>query len=211
MLNSGLSQRALEEIAGLNHAFLGLMTGCHHGGPGTWLGLESETIRRLCLLDAEALDRLGRLPFALFSLHLNDRPAWDTLLERGVADVSDPAGWPDDGSRRQQFLMMALAAMRDMAATDRFSTSRLFGLPGELATAISRTDIVWLPIMAAAIKPWLRARHADRRDWWDAIITDADLDRPGVAQRHFGVQLSLQGALGLKQARLPRGRLCRSR
>lgn len=211
MLSTGVSQRALEEVAGLNHAFFTLLKACDGEEMAAWLGLQPATIRHLYSLDGQSVQRLSRLPFALFSLRLHDLPVWESVVECGVSEASGPGGWPDDASGRQQFLVMALGALRDMARTEPLSTSLLFGIPRDLARAIAKTEIAWLPVIADAIKPWLRARHADRWEWWEAIVSNAALSRTGVAQLHFGVHLSLQRALSLQNARLPRGRLCRSR
>ena len=211
MLKTGVSQQAFEEVAGLNQAFFSLLRTCCRDDTGAWPGLQPATLNRLCLLDGESVQRLSRLPFALFSLRLHDLPVWESVTECGVSEASGPGEWPDDGSRRHQFLVIALGTLRDMARTEPLSTSLLFGIPRDFASAISRTELAGLPVIADAIPPWRRARHAARWEWWEAIVTDAALCRPGVAQRHVGVHLSLQRALSLQNARLPRGRLCRNR
>lgn len=206
----GISDRALRELAGVNGAFIALTA---MGGPGTGgrgqFGLPGDTVERLRLMDLEARRRLADKPYALFNLRFHDLAAWDALLDEGVRDGAGVVSWPDGGTRVHQFLVMVLGAMREVAGHEPFSASVLFGMPPVLAAALSRADIGTLPVLAEAVRPWLKARCAARADWWSEMIVAACGEGRPFPDPHRGIHASLMRALDLGRARLPEGRLCR--
>jgi hypothetical protein len=206
----GISGRAMRELASVNCAFVGVATmGEIKNCSQLRFGLEEETVGRLRLLDEAARRRLGYRPFSLFTLRFQDVPAWDAVLERRVRDGDPVFAWPDNGSRLHQFLLMALAAFRELAEREPLSASVLFGAPPALVTQMTRVDISALPGIAKTVKPWLSARCATERDWWRWMILKSCVETDECPDRHRGVHASLMRALNLDKARLRGGRLCR--
>lgn len=204
----GISERAMGELAGVNSAFVGLAAMSEQEDTGG-IGLSRTIVRRLSLLDDASRRRLGFHPFSLFTLNFQDVPGWSALLEQRVRDGEEVLYWPDDGSRLYQFLVMALAAVRELAEREPLSASVLFGIPSPLVPKLGETDIGALPAVATAIKPWLRARCSNREDWWDRMILASCSDEADRADRYRGVHASLMRALNLEEPRAKGGRLYR--
>lgn len=210
MQRFGVSGKAMRELAGVNHAFIALLMLGHAGDSGpARFGLDACTIRRVRLLDDHSRARIGSGPFSLFSLRFHDIAGWRAVLGRGVREDAGTVPWPAEGGRVQQFLVMALAAIRAVAGREPVSASVLFGVPAVLAADLARTEIRALPMLAEAISPWLRARCASMTDWWEALILSACAEPADGPETHRGVHSSLVSALSLRQARLPDGRLYR--
>lgn len=207
MLKTKISSRALNEVAGMNRAFLSLVTSVT--GACARFGLGDDIVLRLHLLESDPMRRLTAVPFSLFSLGLHDAAAWDSILDRRVRDATGLTCWAQDGSSEQQFLIIALSGIREIAGRDPQWASLLFGADPELANALAGVEIARLPALADSARPWLRARLAADRAWWDALILSACRGGPSGGDRDLGIHRSLQRALNLQQARLPRGRICR--
>lgn len=207
MFKKKVSARALNEVAGMNRAFLSLAT----SGPRacTRFGLEDDIVLRLHLLESDPMRRLAAVPFSLFSLALHDAAAWDSVLDRRVRDESAPTCWARDGSSEQQFMIIALGGIRDIAGRDPQWASLLFGADPTLANSLAGVEIARLPALADSARPWLRARLAADREWWDALILSACRGGLSGGDRELGIHRTLQRALNLREARLPRGRICR--
>jgi hypothetical protein len=199
MQRSGVSARAMCELAGVNQAFLALLMISH--------ARDADTGR--FGLDDECLARIGEGPFPLFSLRFHDVAAWSAILDRGVREDAGAPPWPATGGRQQQFMVMALAAIRAVAGREPVSASVLFGVPAVLAVELGRTEIRALPMLAEAVSPWLRAKCASMTDWWNELIVSARGTTGDGFQHHRGVHTSLVSALNLRRARLPGGRLYR--
>ncbi len=210
MQRIGVSGKAITDLEGVNRAFLELMTTGAPVLPDTGcFGLAADTIYRVRMLDDRCRRRVGHGQFPLFSVRFHDIAAWSAVLERGVRDEVGALTWPADGGRVQQFLVMALAAIRGVAAREPVSASVLFGVPALLVADLSRIEIRALPGIAKAVTPWLRARCAAKTGWWERMIVSACQEGEGGVDNHRGVHSSLLGALSLGEARLPEGRLYR--
>ena len=202
--------REIDEIAGLNRAFLSLASGSPESGAR--YGLEADIVTRLHLLEPEHCRRLATQPFSLFSMRLHEVAAWEPLLQDRVRDiVSETPCWSSEGSSEQQFLLVALGVIRDMAGRDPHCASLLFGLEGRLAVSLPNVEISRLPAIADAARPWLRALLATDTAWWDSMIVSACQGNTSPGGRDLGIHRTLQRALNLRDARLPGGRLCRRR
>lgn len=208
MTIQGISDRAMRELAGVNAAFISVVSLGDGERRGSF-GLADETVSRLRLLDDDSRQRLAFRPYALFTLNFRNAVGWSELLEERVHDVDAAQYWPDDASRVHQFLAMTLAAVRELAEREPLSASVLFGIPPTLVDGLRCLDIGRLPAVATKVKPWLRARCATRPDWWGRMIM-ASCAKGVDSPCHFrGVHASLMRALGLEHARLRGGRLCR--
>lgn len=202
--------RAIDEVAGLNRAFLNLASSSPEAGARC--GLAAEIVARLHLLEPEHCKRLATQPFSLFSLRLHEAEAWEPLLQNRVRDAAGEAPcWSSEGSSEQQFLLVALGIVRDMAGRDPHCASLLFGLEAGLADSLPKVEITRLPAIAETVRPWLRALLADDTVWWDSMIVSACRGGTSGNGRDLGIHRTLQRALNLRDARLPRGRLCRRR
>lgn len=212
MQRMGVSDKAFRELAGVNQAFVDLLTMEHAGEEDAErFGLGADIVRRIRLLDERCLGRIAGRPFPLFSLRFDDLAGWTAMLARGVREDAATLSWPVEGGRVQQFLVMAIAAIRAVAAREPVSASVLFGVPASLSADLARTEIRALPALAEAVSPWLQARYASMTDWWGGLILSA-CGAPGdAAATHRGVHSSLVGALNLRRARVPEGRLYRRR
>lgn len=208
MTIQGISDRAMRELAGVNAAFISVVT-MDDGQVSGNFGLPDEIVSRLRLLDEDSRRRLAYRPFALFALNFRDSARWKQLVEQRVHDGDAAQYWPDDASRVHQFLAVTLAAVRELAEREPLSASVLFGIPPALVAGLRDLDIGRLPAVATKIQPWLRARCATRRDWWSRMIVTSCAEGMECPCRHRGLHTSLMGALGLEQARLKGGRLCR--
>ncbi|MGD2031556.1 MAG: hypothetical protein PVI25_00940 [Gammaproteobacteria bacterium] len=208
MTMQGISERAMRELAGVNAAFISVVTmddAERRGG----FGLADEIISRLRLLDDESRRRMAYRPFALFTLNFRDSAGWKQLVEQRVHDGDAAQYWPDDASRVHQFLAVTLAAVRELAEREPPSASVLFGIPPVLVDGLRDLDIGRLPAVATKIKPWLKARCATRHDWWSRMIVTSCAQGVECPCRHRGLHTSLMRALGLDQVRVKGGRLCR--
>ena len=81
MTMQGISERAMRELAGVNAAFISVVTmddAERRGG----FGLADEIISRLRLLDDESRRRMAYRPFALFTLNFRDSAGWKQLVEQ---------------------------------------------------------------------------------------------------------------------------------
>jgi hypothetical protein len=212
MQRTGVSDRAFRELAGVNQAFLDLLTMENAGEEGAvQFGLGAGIVHRIRLLDERCLERIARRPFPLFSLRFDDRNSWAAVLARGVRDDAAGLSWPVDGGRVQQFLVMAIAAIRAVAAREPVSASVLFGVPASLSADLARTEIRALPAVAEAVSPWLQAKCATMSDWWSGMILFACGASTDTSATHRGIHSSLVSALNLRRARVPEGRLYRRR
>ena len=93
MTMQGISERAMRELAGVNAAFISVVTmddAERRGG----FGLADEIISRLRLLDDESRRRMAYRPFALFTLNFRDSAGWKQLVEQRVdrIDARGPVG-----------------------------------------------------------------------------------------------------------------------
>lgn len=212
MQRMGVSDKAFRELAGVNQAFIDLVTIENAGEKDAdRFGLGAGIVRRIRLLDAHCLERIARRPFPLFSLRFDDLASWTAVLARGVREDAAGLSWPVEGGRVQQFLVMAIAAIRAVAAREPVSASVLFGVPASLSADLARTEIRALPGVAEAVSPWLRAKCANMNDWWAGLILTACGASVDASATHRGIHSSLVSALKLRRARLPEGRLYRRR
>ena len=210
MFEREISSRAIDEVSGLNRAFLNLASSSPESGAR--YGLGAELVARLHLLEPEHCRRLATQPFSLFNIRLHEAAVWEPLLQDRVRDAnSETPCWPGEGSSEHQFLLVALGVIRDMARRNPHRASVLFGLEARLAVSLPNVEISRLPAIAAAARPWLRAVLAADTAWWDSMIVSACRGSAGPAGRDLGIHRTLQRALNLRDARLPHGRLCRRR
>ena len=207
MYDRQISSRALNEAAGMNRAFLSLAVAGRDAA--IRFGISGDIARRINLLEDEALLRLAAMPFSLFCIRLHDKEAWESVLDRRVRDAAIAPRWPAEGSSVQQFLIMTLGGIRDIACRDPHWATLLFGVNPALARVVPEIEIARLPALADAARPLLRARMAGHEDWWGALITAACQGAPHRGAREFGIHRTVQQALNLRHARMPRGRLCR--
>jgi hypothetical protein len=201
------SSRALMEVAGTNRAFLSLVT----AGPDAAIrfGVGIDIAMRINALEERPLSGLAGMPFSLFSLRLHDLAAWQSVLDGRVRDTAATPNWSREGSLEHQFLIIALSGVRDIAGTDPGWASALYGIHPMLAPIISRIEISQLPTLADSARSWLRARMAGHDDWWGSLIVTACRGESHRGARELGIHKTIQTALNLRGAQLPRGRLCR--
>ena len=209
MYDRTISSWALEEVAGLNTAFLSLVT----AGPDAAIrfGIGMDIAMRISLLENDRLLRLAGMPFSLFSIRLHDVTTWEAVLDCRVCDAATAPCWSQEGSSEQQFLIVALGGIRDIARRDIHWASVLFGAHPELARGIAGIEIARLPALADSARSWLRARLAGHYVWWDTLIVSASQGASHRGARELGIHKTMQRALNLGDARLPRGRICRRR
>jgi hypothetical protein len=207
MYDRELSSRALNEVAGTNRAFLSLVT----AGPDAAIrfGVGVDIAMRISALEDEPLSGLAGMPFSLFSLRLHDLAAWQSVLDRRVRDAAATPHWSREGSLEHQFLIIALSGIRDIAGRDPCWASALYGVHPKLAQIISEIEISQLPALADSARSWLRARLAGDDDWWGSLIVTACRGESHRGARELGIHRTMQRALNLRDAHLPRGRICR--
>lgn len=212
MQRTGVSDKAFRELAGVNQAFMDLLT--MEQDPDEDIdrfGLGAGIVRRIRLLDEPCLERIARRPFPLFSLRFHDLNGWSAVLARGVREDAAALSWPLEGGRVQQFLVMAITSIRVVASREPVSASVLFGVPACLSADLARTEIRALPVLAEAVSPWLQAKCASMSEWWAGLIVSACGAAVDTSATHRGVHSSLISALNLRRARVPEGRLYRRR
>lgn len=211
MEHFGIDDRTRDEIRGTNRIFLSLIRR-QAAATGCCFGLGAAPARTIASLDDENLARLSRCPFALFSLGFEEKNAWVALLERQVAEPG-VATWRNADQETNQFLLVALGAVRGVSGRDPFLARLLFGIPENLCRPLSKLDLAALPLLAPGLKSRLRARLTACPGFWRDLLTGiyAGVDAPpeGGAIRQLGLQLTLQRALELRGRRAADPRLCR--
>lgn len=211
MEHFGIDDRTREEIRGTNRIFLSLIrrraaeTGC-------CFGLGPAPARTIASLDEENLAGLSRCPFALFSLGFEQKDAWAALLARQVAEPG-VAPWQTADQETNQFLLVALGAVRGVSGRDPFLARLLFGIPENLCRPLSGLDLASLPLLAPGLKSRLRARLSACPGFWRDLLTGicpgSEAPPGSDSIRQLGLQLTLQQALGLRGRRAADPRLCR--
>lgn len=211
MEHFGIDDRTRREITGTNRIFLSLIR-TQAADATSFFGLESAATREIGTLDDADLTRLSCCPFALFSLGFEQKDVWMTLLERQVAEPG-VTSWRKADQETNQFLLVALGAVRGASGRDPFLARLLYGIPEDLCRPLSRLDLAALPILAAGLKSRLRARLTGCPGFWQdlltGICTNPDVPPEAGPIRQLGLQLTLQRALGLRGRRAADPRLCR--
>ncbi len=211
----GIDETTREEISGTNRVFLSLIR--RHGiesGATTGFGLGAAATATIASLTRHELAQLSRCPFALFSLGFEQEEDWVALLGRRVAEPG-VARWRDADQETNQFLVIALAALRGVAGRDPFLARLLYGIPGMLCRPLAGLDLAALPILVPSLKDRLRARLTACPGFWRDLLTGIymgqDAPAGSGATRQLGLQLTLQRGLGLRGLRAAHPRLCRER
>ena len=209
----GIDERTRDEISGTNRVFLSLIR--RHGmesGATAGFGLGSAATATIVSLSLHELEQLSRCPFALFSIGFEQQEYWVALLGRRVAEPG-VARWHDADQETNQFLVIALAALRGVAGRDPFLARLLYGIPGMLCRPLASLDLAALPILVPSLKDRLRARLNTCPGFWRDLLTGvylgADASAGSGAIRQLGLQLTLQRGLGLRGRRAAHPRLCR--
>jgi len=209
----GLSQRALNDLMSLNLVFLGLIrTRSPDRGPtASDFGLERPLVKAVARLTHGELVTAAACPFALCSFGLHARADWERLLARQVSEPAAADRWPGEAGRRRQFVAVALAMIRDLAASEAHAAALFFGMPPALRALFAATDLATLPQLAESVVGSLRARLAGHPQFWPELIAAASSDSVGRqrAIRDLGLHLTLQRALGLDGETRTGGALCR--
>ncbi len=209
----GIDERTRDEISGTNRVFLSLIR--RHGmesGATAGFGLGAAATATIVSLSLHELEQLSRCPFALFSIGFEQQEDWVALLGRRVAEPG-VARWHDADQETNQFLVIALAALRGVAGRDPFLARLLYGIPGMLCRPLASLDLAALPILVPSLKDRLRARLNTCPGFWRDLLTGvylgADASAVSGAIRQLGLQLTLQRGLGLRGRRAAHPRLCR--
>lgn len=205
----GLSQRAMSDLMSLNLVFLDLIRA---RAAAAVFGLPRPLPVEIARLGNAELVVVADCPFALCSFGLHALEDWQGLLARQVSEPAAAGRWPGEAGRRRQFTAMALAMIRDLAATEPHAAALFFGMPPALGKLFAATDLATLPHFALQAEGSLRARLADHPRFWPELVAAS---RSGSscrqrAVRDLGLQLTLQRTLGLDGGKPRAGALCRS-
>jgi hypothetical protein len=175
-------------------------------------GLEPGCGAMMRRLDTEATSQVARCPFALFSLDLQNRVAWCSLLERRVGEP-DLAPWSGADTDLTQFILTVLAAIRYLSCREPCAASMLYGMAPDLGRRLASVDLALLPALASDARSRLSVALADAPAFWrDLLLFAQERSRRGAHAVHtLGLQLTMQRALGLGHCQAASRRLIRSR
>lgn len=202
----------MDELLAANRMFLWLMRSRMNGDDAAApFGLDRRCGALVRQLDGKAITLVARCPFALFSLDFDDHAAWRGLLEGRVAEPELPS-WSRKESDLNQFLLMVLAAIRNLSYREPFASSMLYGIAPDLGRQLASLDLAALATLAADTRAHLRVTLAESPIFWrDLLLLSAgDVSRGSAAVRALGLQLTIQRALGLTDCHANGGRLIRS-
>jgi len=191
--------RALEDA---NQAFLSLLSGQARRAPGgAAFGLEGELLERVAALTGGPRALAARCPYALFDLQFDNGAFWAEAAQGAPVPVA--AG----GSEALAFAHTAAFMAWHLAQGDELAAALVLGMTPAVRATWRALPLSAVTPAAAAAWPVLRARWAQHRLFWPALIAAAATrDAPASDQvRRLGLQLlaadGLRGQLAPQRLR----------
>ena len=193
-----LDSQTLRTLEDANEAFLLLLArqpGREQGG--LTLGLPGEVLPRVAALAPAARALAARCPYALFNLRFENGAFWSEAA-RGA-----PVPAPSGGAEALAFAHTAVFMAWHLAQGDELAAALVLGMTPAVRAAWRALPLSAVTPAAAAAWPALRARWAEHRLFWPALIAAATA-RDALAMdqvRRLGLQLL--AADGLREQLAP--------
>jgi hypothetical protein len=190
-----LDSQTLRTLEDANEAFLLLLTRSRERASP--FGLPGEVAARAAALAPAARALAARCPYALFNLQFENAAFWSEAARGPPAPV--PAG----GSEALAFAHTAVFMAWHLAQGDELAAALVLGMTPAVRAAWRALPLSAVTPAADAAWPALRARWAEHRLFWPALIAAAEA-RDALAMdqvRRLGLQLL--AADGLREQLAP--------
>jgi hypothetical protein len=197
-----LESQTLRTLEDANEAFLLLLAQQLGREPGPLtLGLPGAVLPRIAALAPAARALAARCPYALFNLQFGNGGFWSEAARSAPAPV--PAG----GSEALAFAHTAVFMAWHLAQGDELAAALVLGMTPAVRAAWRALPLSAVTPAAAAAWPALRARWAEHRLFWPALIAAATARDALAMDQVHRLGLQLLAADGLREQLAPaRGR-----
>jgi hypothetical protein len=200
-----LDSQTLRTLEDANESFLLLLARQPGRAQGALtLGLPADLLSRIAALAPASRALAARCPYALFNLQFENGVFWSEAA-RGA-----PVPASDSGSAGLAFAHTAVFMAWHLAQGDELAAALVLGMTPAVRAAWRALPLSAVSPAAAAAWPALRARWAEHRLFWPALIAAA-ATRDALATdqvRRLGLQLL--AADGLREQLAPARRAARS-
>jgi hypothetical protein len=200
-----LDSQTLRTLEDANESFLLLLARQPGRAQGALtLGLPADLLSRIAALAPASRALAARCPYALFNLQFENGVFWSEAA-RGA-----PVPASDSGSPALAFAHTAVFMAWHLAQGDELAAALVLGMTPAVRAAWRALPLSAVSPAAAAAWPALRARWAEHRLFWPALIAAA-ATRDALATdqvRRLGLQLL--AADGLREQLAPARRAARS-